>query len=116
MTNRLFAGIAAGALWNAANLWCLTRLLRAWLGSSPRLSRVAESEPPRRGAPSANRQVVGWLLVKFPLLYGLAFVILRFGAVSLIGFGVGFTLVLAIAVGWFAVAARRLTVPPSHGR
>ena len=116
MTNRLFAGIAAGALWNAASLWCLTRLLRAWLGPPHALPGSLEATRRTAASPMARWQGAGWVLVKFPLLYGLAIALLRSRAVSLLGFGVGFTLVLAIAVGWFAVAARRLTVPPSHGR
>jgi len=69
----LIAGVLAGAAWNLASLWCLSRMLAAWLG-------------PRR----SSRRALGWLLVKFPLLYVLAFVMLRSGSVSLVGFGIGF--------------------------
>ena len=91
--------VVGGALWSAANLWCLTRLLNAWLG--PRCSR---------------RRVVGWLLLKFPLLYVAVFLLLRSPALSVAGFSVGFTLVLIAAIGWLAVRAQRLSTLRPHGR
>ena len=122
----LVAGLAAGAAWSTANLWCLTRLLRAWLGPQPSTRRAiawshhppgfAASEPPQRGSPSANWQVVGWLLVKFPLLYGTAVGLLWARAVSLIGFSLGFSLVLLAALVRFAYSAQRMTLSRSHGR
>ena len=98
MTTNLAVGLLTGAAWNGANLWCLRRLLAAWLG-------------PRR----STRRAVGWLLVKFPLLYALAFVLLRRG-VSLVGFSVGFTLVLAAVIISLALSARRPLASPSVNR
>lgn len=70
-------GVLAGGLWNMASLWILGRLLSAWLGPHP-----------------SQRRAIGWLLLKFPLLYALAFVALRSSTVSLAGFGAGFTVAL----------------------
>jgi hypothetical protein len=84
-------GLLAGGAWNLTSLLVLSQLLNAWLG-------------PNR----SNRRVVGWLLVKFPLLYLAFFAMYQFKVVSLIGFGIGFTVVLAAAVGTFAVHAMRM--------
>ena len=106
----LALGVLAGGLWNLANLYCLTRLLTAWLG------------PPRpaghdgRGGRRSTRRVVGWLLVKFIALYFLAFALLRLPGVSPVGFGVGFTVVLIGAVWLLALRARRLVPPVAHDR
>lgn len=83
-------GIVAGGGWNLASLWCLAQLLDAWLG-------------PHR----STRRVIGWLLIKFPLLYAVAYGLLRLPGVSLIGFSVGFTAVLAAAVALLAISAQR---------
>lgn len=85
-------GILIGGLWNLLSLWALSQLLNAWLG-------------PR----SSNRRVAGWLLVKFPLLYVLAFVLMRMSLVSIIGFGIGFSIVLITAMFVFAVSAMQMS-------
>ncbi len=95
---RIVTGLLAGGVWNLANFWCLSRLLNAWL--TPHASR---------------RRALGWLLVKFPLLYLLVFLLLRAPSVSLVGFGLGFTAVLAMTVGWFLLQSQRIVVQ-SHGR
>ncbi len=95
----LAISVLAGGAWNAANLWCLTRLLLAWLG--PRASR---------------RRVVGWLLIKFPLLYVMAFLLLRVPESSALGFGIGFTLVLFLSLGWYAKHLPMTLATPPHGR
>jgi hypothetical protein len=96
----MLAGVLVGAAWNFASLWCLARMLAAWLG--PRASR---------------RRALSWLLVKFPLLYLLGFVILRDRSVSIVGFGIGFTIVLAAALVALTVRTQRLLAPvKSHGR
>ena len=99
MTERFLAGGIAGAVWNALNLWCLTRLLQAWLGPRP-----------------SRRLALGWLLAKFPLLYAAAWVCLSHPGSSAAGFGVGFTVVLIAAMAWFAFQAQRMAPLRSHGR
>ncbi|MBI4004324.1 MAG: hypothetical protein HY353_04815 [Candidatus Omnitrophica bacterium] len=93
------AGVLAGALWNAANLWCLSRAVGAWLN-------------PQR----TRRQQIGWFVVKFPLLYAAAFGLMQIPGVSLIGFGIGFTVVLGSAV-FVALKALRQSQHslPAHG-
>ena len=91
MSERLFTGIMAGAAWNAASLWCLTHLLRAWLGPTP-----------------SRRRALGWLMIKFPLLYLLAFALISNPHVSVVGFGVGFTLVLLGGLAWYARHLQRM--------
>lgn len=71
-------GVLAGGVWNIASLWCLANLLNAWLGRAP-----------------SQRRAIGWLLVKFPLLYALAFLVMKLPSASLIGFGIGFSITLA---------------------
>lgn len=97
---RLALGVLSGGLWNLASLWCLLRLLRAWLGRSS----------------SRPWQVAGWLLMKFPLLYLLVFSMWRAPAIALIGFGVGFTIVLTAVVGALACETRPLMAGRSHVR
>ena len=92
-------GVVAGIAWNLASLWCLSRLLAAWLGPSP-----------------SKRRAIGWLLVKFPLLYLLAFALVRGSSVSLIGFGAGFSAVLVVMLAAFALRAQRRIAVPSNGR
>jgi len=89
-------GVAAGVAWNLASFWCLARLLQAWLGPRP-----------------STRRAVAWLLLKFPLLYGAAVLLLRSPSLSILGFGVGFTLILLLAVGWAVVHARQMVVSRS---
>ena len=88
-------GVLIGGIWNLASLWCLSQLLAAWLGPRP-----------------SQRWAILWLSVKFPLLYLAAFAVMRQPGLSLIGFGVGFSLVLVIAVASLAVHAQRVV----HGR
>lgn len=95
---RIVIGLLAGGVWNLVSLWCLSRLLNAWV--TPRASRL---------------RALGWLLVKFPLLYVLVFLLLRAPSVSLVGFSLGFTAVLAVAMGWCILRSQRMMVP-SHGR
>ena len=92
-------GIVGGGMWNLLNLWCLIRLLRAWLGSQ-----------------RSSRRVLGWLLLKFPLLYGLLFVVFRHQTISLLGFGIGFTVVLLAALGVLAASAHQMMGVRSDGR
>lgn len=95
---RVAVGILAGGAWNLASLWCLAHLLQAWLG--PQRSR---------------RRAIAWLVVKCPVLYGLAYACLRSPQVSVAGFGVGFTLVLVVMLGGFVWGAQRL-IATRHGQ
>ena len=81
----------AGGVWNLASLWCLSRLLAAWMSPTP-----------------SRRRVIVWLLVKFPLLY--AAVVLLFGAhaVSAAAFGTGFSIVLFVAIAGLMADGRRV--------
>lgn len=92
-------GVLAGGAWNLANLWCLSRLLATWLGQH-----------------RSRRRVIGWILVKFPLLYLAAFGLLNLPGMSFVGFGVGFTAVLISAIAVLAARVRCLALPASHGR
>ena len=87
---RAALGVAAGGAWNLASLWCLARLLKAWMGQHP-----------------SRRRVLGWLLVKFPLLYAAILAVFQTRLVPALAFGAGFTLVLLIAVALLAPSARR---------
>jgi len=92
--------VVAGGMWNVANLWCLSRALRVWL----------------KPQPAARRQQIGWFVVKFPLLYAAAFGLATIPGISLVGFGIGFVVVIAAAVG---VTLKALRSPqnslPAHG-
>ncbi len=96
---RLALGVLAGGLWNAASLWCLAGLLKAWMGPAP-----------------SQRRAIAWLLVKFPLLYAVAFAALRLPPVSLIGFGIGFTVTLAAVVVSLWRLAPRMHMGRMDGR
>ena len=98
-TPAVSVGILIGGAWNLSSLWCLGQLLGAWLGPTP-----------------SQRRAVGWLLVKFPALYLLAFGYLSRPAASVVGFGIGFTVVLAVATGWCVLRAQRLVPVRPHGR
>ncbi len=95
-SGRIAIGVLAGGAWNLASLWCLIHLLGAWIG--PRAS---------------VRRAIGWLLLKFPLLYVLAFGVLNSRTVSLLGFAAGFTVVLVLLVGGYALSLQRLARPTS---
>lgn len=96
---RLGLGILAGGVWNLASLWCLTRLLAAWLGPNP-----------------SRRRAIAWLMLKFPLLYLVVFGVFHVPAISVVGFGIGFTIVLVVAVASLARRAQRMTLAKSYGR
>ena len=90
-------GVMAGGLWNAASLWCLSGVLQAWLGPHP-----------------SRRRVIGWLLLKFPLLYLVLLGLTGHARMSMVGFGVGFSLVLLIILGWL-IARAQAPIVHSHG-
>ena len=99
---RLALDLFIGGVWNLASLWCLAQLLSAWLGPQP-----------------SQRRAIAWLLVKFPGLYVLAFMLIWKQLVAPVGFGVGFTMVLVMLVGWYIANLPRLIAPSvtrAHGR
>lgn len=85
-----FAGIGFGILWNLANVWCLKRLLGCWTGDNPSWKKAAV-----------------WAMVKFPALYATAYFVLRDGTVSLLGFSLGFTVVLIATCATLVARGRR---------
>ena len=99
MSERLVIGVFVGGAWNLASIWCLAHLLDTWLGTQ-----------------HSQRRAIGWLLVKFPLLYTLLVVLLRHPAISLLGFGIGFTIVLVVAVGVLAFQRRQTVVARADDR
>lgn len=84
-------GILAGGLWNLASVWCLVHLLDAWIGPRPSRTRA-----------------IAWALAKFPLLYLAVLGLFYTSAISLVGFGIGFTAILIMAIGWFAWRGRMM--------
>ena len=90
----LAAGIAAGGAWSVANLWCLSRVLAAWIG--PEHSR---------------RRAVAWLLVKLAILYPAALAVLSARHQLAPGFGIGFSLVLVVVIAGFALRGRAVMGP-----
>ena len=96
----LSRGIIAGGAWGLVNLWCLAQVLSRWL--TPECSRW---------------RIMAWVLVKFPLLYGVAIWCLTRPRISPLGFGLGFftALTSAIVVS-LLVAQRAMRSLPTHGR
>ncbi len=84
------AGVILGGVWNLASLWCLTRMLQAWLGPNP-----------------SQRRVIVWLLVKFPLLYAAIFLVFHTRIVSFQAFTAGFSVVLVGALAAILIRARQ---------
>ena len=91
--------VAAGGAWNLTSLWCLARVLRAWVGPSP-----------------STRRAVTWIVLKFPLLYYVGFRLLSSHAISSAGFGLGFSIVLFVVLARLAVYAQQFTSPRTDGR
>lgn len=90
--SRAAAGIIAGGAWNLTSLWCLTRLLQAWIGPKP-----------------SQRRAMAWALVKFPLLYAAIFVVFQTKIVAFAAFSAGFSIVLATALAAFVFSLRQAT-------
>jgi len=95
-------GILAGDLWAIANLCCVRFVLVRWLRPA--------------GEPAGNAHLWMWfgLLVKFPLLYGLGYLMLQSGWFRteglMIGFIVPFAVAFADALGQFAAERRQAAV------
>lgn len=83
------AGMAAGAVWGAANLQALAAFLRMEVG--------------RRNV-GRRRNAVFYLyaVLKFPVLYGAGYALLRWGRLPALGLLTGFTLLLVM---WTVQAA-----------
>lgn len=79
--NKNFAlGALAGGAWNIINVYFLTCLVRVAFGTK-----------------SPNKKKITYLVfIKFPLLYGAGFAILRYSGVSLYGVLVGFSILFLI--------------------
>ena len=93
-------GVVAGGAWSLMNLWCLGRALSAWFCEAPSQWRVA-----------------WWVVVKFPVLYGLAVGLLMLPGVSRPGFGLGFSIGLLAALAVSMVQLHRtLRSSVAHGR
>ena len=92
-------GAIAGAIWNIASLLCLSRLLKAWLGPRP-----------------SQRAAIAWVLLKITLLGLVLMIFTRVSTPFVIGFGLGFTAVLAIAIWRCLLHTRRLLLARAHGR
>jgi len=92
------AGIIAGDLWAIGNLYCVRFVLVRWLR-------------PAGEAASASLGLWFGLLVKFPLLYGLGYLLLQSGWFRteglMIGFIVPFGVAFADALGQFAAERRQ---------
>ena len=93
----MLLGVVAGGLWNVLNLWCLTHLLRVWVGTNP-----------------STRRALAWAAVKFPVLYGAAIALIRNPSVSIAGFCLGFTGVL-LAAGLRSLFIARRSEVLQHG-
>ena len=92
-------GAVAGVIWNVASLACLSRLLKAWLGPRP-----------------SQRAAIAWLLMKIALLGAVLTIFTRVSTAFIIGFGVGFTGALTIAILKLVLQTRRPSLIRSHGR
>lgn len=93
-------GVLVAIGWGGLNLWCLWQLLRECLG--PTVSW---------------RRTIPWLIVKFPLVYAVAAWLLTRPGVSSLGFGVGFSLVLVVAIIVSLSRSIRMLRPhPTYGR
>jgi len=75
-------GLAFGTAWSVANLYLMIQLVKV----------VVQEGQIRR------KRVVLLALVKFPVLYGLAYLILRFGELPVMAFVIGFGIPFAVMV------------------
>lgn len=96
------AGVMAGDLWSLANLYGVRMLVVRWI--RPGIDS---------GRPRADGGFALALLVKFPLLYGIGYLMLRSGWFRIEGLVLGFVLPFAVsfvdALGRFAAERREAT-------
>lgn len=88
------AGVLAGGAWHLSSLWCLAKMLNAWLGPKP-----------------SQKKAVAWVLVKFPLLYFAVFALFQNRLVPFAAFSVGFSVVLLIAIASLSATVRKTLKP-----
>lgn len=82
----LLLGIFLGALWGIANLYLTKQLLETILLPTP----------------NKNLKILIFTLIKFPLLYGAGYGLLRINSISPWDLLIGFTTILSAAViYWF---------------
>ena len=98
---RAVASVLAGGLWNLASLWCLAKLLEAWLRPS--------------GSRRPSSKALMWLAAKLALIGLLIGVVFRAPWLSFVGFGIGVTVVLIVIVAGLGFRAQA-AAHPSHGR
>jgi len=79
---RFGLGLFIGTAWGIANFHFLSELI------------VAVITPGERNV----RRVALWALLKFPVLYGAAYLILTYGKISVLSFLIGFLLLFAVVV------------------
>jgi hypothetical protein len=94
------AGVVAGSLWALANLYGVRFLLVRWLRPGA----------DRRRSPATIGLTVG-LMVKFPVLYGIGYLMLRSDWFRVEGLMIGFVVPFAVcfvdALGQFAAERRQ---------
>jgi hypothetical protein len=74
-------GYLLGVVWSSLNLWGMTKLIRTTFSDHKNKKTIALA-----------------FMLKFPVLYGVGFLLLYFGKVHVIGALVGFSIPLVIAV------------------
>jgi len=74
------AGILAGVLWGCANLWFIRQFIINYITPGDRNSK----------------KLVLFMAIKFPVLYGLGFLILKVGLFPVVSFVIGFSLIFMV--------------------
>lgn len=86
-------GFLIGALWNIVNLWILARIIAIFLSLSKEGKR--------------KKKVAFLFVLKFPVLYGLGYLTVRYGGFSAVGLLCGFSLPFTVII--FKALGRSLT-------
>lgn len=86
---RMVASMLAGGVWNVGSLWCLSHVLGAWLRPQP-----------------DKRRALTWLGIKLAWLGALAALVLNAPWLSLVGFGIGLTVVLIVVIAGLGLRAK----------
>jgi hypothetical protein len=94
------SGVLFGGILGVANLVCLEHLSSLWLNGA-----------------RSRKQVVWWMIVKGPLLYGLALWGMMSPMSSAVGLALGFSVILVcVLVAQIVTLTRSLSAFPAHGR